>query len=381
MNKLALLSALTIAVCSATASAETLVYFGTYTKAGPDGSRGIYVSTLDEKTGQLGEPKLAAEVASPSFLEIHPNRQFLYAVSETSKSATGQPGGTVTAYRIGKDGLLTQINAQSTGGAGPCHVTVDPTGRCIVVANYGGGSCASFPIAADGSLKEAGSVIQHTGSSADQNRQKGPHAHSANISPDGKFAFVADLGTDDIFIYGLDAAAGTLTPRGSAKVTPGSGPRHFAFHPGGKYAWVINEITLTLTGFTYDTAAGKLTEIQTIGTIPDADRAQKGLSTAEVRVHPGGKFVYGSNRGHDTIAVFQVDPATGKLTHVENEPIQGKTPRNFNIDPTGQWLLAAGQSSNTVSVFAIDQTTGALTYANHQIAVGSPVCIRFLTTP
>jgi 6-phosphogluconolactonase len=381
MKKTLLLASAFLAASSTIASADTLVYFGTYTKNAPDGSKGIYVSTLDDKTGKLSEPKLAAEVTSPSFLEIHPNKQFLYAVSESGKSATGKPGGTVTAYRIGKDGLLTQLNAQTSGGSGPCHVSVDPSGRCVVVANYGGGSCASLAIAPDGSLREPGSVIQHTGSSVNPGRQKEPHAHSANISLDGKFAFVADLGTDDVFVYRLDAADGTLTPHGSAKVTPGSGPRHFAFHPAGKFAWVINEITLTLTGFSYDAAAGKLTEIQTIGTIPDADRSQKGLSTAEVRVHPSGQFVYGSNRGHDTIAVFKVDPATGKLTHVENEPIQGKTPRNFNLDPTGKWLLAAGQNSNTISVFAIDQTTGALSYSGNQIAVGSPVCVRFVTAP
>ena len=361
-------------------AAETLVYFGTYTR--PDGgSKGIYVSRLDGETGKLSEPRLAAEVASPSFLEIHPGGQYLYAVSEVSE-LDGKPGGAVTAYRIDPaTGSLAKLNARSTGGAGPCHVSIDPAGKCVLVANYGGGSCASYGIAADGSLREAGSVIQHTGSSVNPNRQKAPHAHSINPSPDGRHVFVADLGIDQVVIYRLDADAATLTSHGAAKVAPGSGPRHFAFHPTGKWAWVINEMTLTLTGFDYDAAAGTLREIQTLPTLPAADRDGKGLSTAEVRVHPTGKFVYGSNRGHDTIAVYQVDAATGQLTFVEVEPIQGKTPRNFNIDPTGRWLLAAGQASDTISVFAIDPRTGALDYTGHQIAVGTPVCVRFLPVP
>ena len=375
-----LAAALIFLAASATQAADTLVYFGTYTK-GKSGSEGIYVSRLDSETGKLSAPQLAAKVSNPSFVAIHPNHQFLYAVSEVSEFE-GKPGGALSAFRIEPGtGNLTLLNAQSTGGGGPCHVSIDPSGRCALIANYGGGSCASFPIHDDGRLGEAGSFIQHTGSSINPNRQKEPHAHSANPSPDGRYAFVADLGTDHIQIYRLDPAAATLTPHGAATVAPGSGPRHFAIHPNGKWAWIINEMALTLTGFAYDTDAGRLTEIQSISTVPDSDRDQKGLSTAEVQVHPSGNFVYGSNRGHHTIAVFRVNAESGQLTWVENAPIHGKTPRNFGIDPSGRWLLAAGQDSDTITVFSIDPSTGALTFTGQEIAVGTPVCVKFLPLP
>lgn len=381
MKRPALLAALSLLLSlPSLPAAETLVYIGTYTR-GDGGSEGIYVSRLDPETGRLSAPELAAATTNPSFLDIHPSGTHLYAVSEVPEHE-GQPGGAVTAFRVDPaSGRLQALNARSSQGGGPCHISVDPSGRCVVVANYGGGSTTSFPLAADGSLLPAGSHIQHTGSSVNPRRQKEPHAHSANISADSRHAFVADLGIDQVLIYRLDPAAGTLAPHGSAKIAPGSGPRHFALHPGGKWAWVINELTLTLTGFAWNNEAGTLTEIQTIGTIPDADRSREGLSTAEVRVHPSGQFVYGSNRGHDTIAVFRVDPATGQLSLVEIEPIQGKTPRNFNIDPSGRWLLAAGQGSNSVSVFRIDPATGALEFTGQKIEVGTPVCIRFIARP
>ncbi|MCB1063162.1 MAG: lactonase family protein [Verrucomicrobiae bacterium] len=380
--KTSLLSLIVAAATIATSTAADgpLVYFGTYTK-GKSKSEGIYVSRLNPKTGELSAPELAGKVTNPSFVAIHPNHRFLYSVSEVATEG-GKPGGAVTAFSIDQTtGKLTELNAESSGGAGPCHLSVDPSGKVVIVANYGGGSCASLAVAEDGSLKPASSFIQHEGSSINPRRQKEPHAHSANTSPDGRFAFVADLGIDKIKTYSLDAEAATLTPHGETQITPGSGPRHFAFHPSGKFAWVINELSLSVTGFRYDSEKGTLTEIQSISTIPDADRNREGLSTAEIQAHPSGKFVFGSNRGHDTITVYQVDEATGQLTFVEVEPIRGETPRNFGIDPSGRFLLAAGQASNTISVFAIDPKTGELTDTGHGISVDAPVCARFLPLP
>lgn len=349
------------------------VYFGTYTKAG--GSEGIYTADFDGASGKLGEAVLAAKVASPSFLTIAASGKTLYAVSEVG----GADGGQVTAFRILASGLLEKINDQSSGGNGPCHVSLSPDGKTLAVANYSGGSVASYRIADDGALSAPVTVIQHTGSSVDPKRQKEPHAHSINFSPDGRFAYAADLGTDRIYVYAVDGATSALKRAGETVITPGSGPRHFTFRPDGKFAYVINEMTLKVTAFRADAASGKLTEIQSIGTLPEGT-APVG-STAEVVSHPTGKFLYGSNRGHDTIVVYAIDEATGQLTRVENEPIRGKTPRNFVVSPDGKWLLAAGQQSDSVTVFAIDGTTGALEFADSQIQVFSPVCIRFLPNP
>ncbi|MEO8498619.1 MAG: lactonase family protein, partial [Planctomycetota bacterium] len=287
----------------------------------------------------------------------------------------------VTAFAINpKDGSLTKLNEKSSGGAGPCHLVVDATGKNVLVANYGGGSVACLPINTDGTLEDATSFIQHAGSSADPQRQKEPHGHSINVSPDNKFALAADLGLDKVLIYAFDAAQGKLTPNdpAAADVKPGSGPRHFAFHPSGNFAYVINEIALTVTAFKYDAKHGRLTTLQTISTIPDADRDQPGLSTAEVRVHPSGKFLYGSNRGHDTIVAFRINQDTGELTYIENEPTQGKTPRNFFVDPTGTYLLAENQASDSIVVFRINQDTGELEPTGNRIEIPSPVCIRMI---
>lgn len=356
-----------------TADGEPLaVYFGTYT-GGENGSKGIYRSTLDPETGELSAPVLAAEAKNPSFLEIHPNGKFVYAVSESG------PDGIVSAYAIDKEtGLLQFLNQQPSGGSGPCHVNIDHTGRNALVANYSSGSVSVIPIEPDGKLAKPTGFVQHEGSSINANRQKGPHAHSVNLSPDNRFAFVADLGIDEIMIYKLDAEKGTITPNDPpfARLKAGSGPRHFAFHPDGKFAYVINELACTVTAFAYDSAAGTLSEIQTIATLPEDF---KGSSTcAEVRVHPNGKFLYGSNRGHDSIAVYRIDQAKGTLTLVEFETADIKTPRNFNIDPSGKFCLVANQDSNSVVVFSIDRKTGALEPTGHKISVGKPVCIRFL---
>jgi 6-phosphogluconolactonase len=356
-----------------TVSAKSLpVYFGTYT-GGDNSSKGIYHSVLDLETGKLSNPVLAAETRNPSFLEIHPDGKFLYAVSESGGA------GSVSAYSIDRDtGDLKFLNQQPSGGAGPCYISIDHTGKNALVTNYGSGSASVIPIESNGRLAEPTGFVQHTGSSVNASRQKEPHAHSINVSPDNRFAFVADLGIDKIMIYRLDTEKGTIVKNSPpfTKVKPGAGPRHFAFHPNGKFAYVINEIDCTVTAFTYEPASGTLTDIQTITTLP---KGFNGSNTcAEVRVYPGGKFLYGSNRGHDSIVVYRIDSAKGTLTFVEHETADIKTPRNFNIDPTGKFCLVANQGSNSVVVFRINQETGALNPTEHKISVGRPVCIRFL---
>lgn len=358
-----------------TVSADSLpVYFGTYTR--PDNSsKGIYKSILDLDTGKLSNPALAAEAKNPSFLEIHPNGKFLYAVSESGGT------GSVSAFAIdAASGNLKLLNHQPSGGAGPCHVSIDHLGRNVLVANYGSGSASVIPIEPNGRLGKPAGFVQHVGSSVNQRRQKGPHAHSINVSPDNRYAFVADLGIDKVMIYRLDTDKGTIAANNPpfAKVKPGAGPRHFAFGPDGKYAYVINELHCTVTAFAYKPATGALKEIQTITTLPKVFEGRN--SCAEVRVHPGGRFLYGSNRGHDSIVVYQIDPAKGTLRFVEHETADIKTPRNFNIEPTGKFCLVANQGSDSVVVFRIDQKTGALKPTGHKIAVGKPVCIRFLRT-
>ena len=369
------------AVWGLSASSQTagslLVYFGTYTSAK---SEGIYVSRLDLATGALSEPALAAGIVSPSFLAVHPNRGFLYAVNEVSNFEGGVTGA-VSAFRIDRaSGRLTLLNQQSSGGGGPAHLTVDRDGRNVLVANYGGGSVAVLPIGADGRLSPASAFVQHTGSGANPQRQQGPHAHSVNVDRANRFAYVADLGLDKVLVYRFDPAAGTIVPNEppAATVEPGSGPRHLAFHPTGGFAYVINEITCTVTAFACDAAAGRLSTLQTISTLPEGVTVARGMSTAEVQVHPSGRFLYGSNRGHDSISAFAIDQATGRLTFVQNEPTQGSSPRNFGIDPTGQYLLAANQRSDSVVVFRIDAATGRLTATGQRVSVGSPVCVKFV---
>jgi 6-phosphogluconolactonase len=278
-------------------------------------------------------------------------------------------------------GMLRALNEVSSGGNGPCFVAVDKSGKSVLVANYGGGSVSAYPIKPDGGLGEAGAFVQHTGSSVNANRQSSPHAHSINVSPDNRFAVVADLGLDKLLIYRLDPAKASLAAHDppSASVNPGAGPRHFAFHPGGKYAYVINEIQSSVTGFAYDGTRGALKEIQTVSTLPEGHEGRN--STAEVQVHPSGKFLYGSNRGHDSIAVFSIDAASGMLKPVEHIPTQGKTPRNFGIDPTGSWLFAANQNTGNVVVFRIDGSTGRLTPTGQSLPVDSPVCVKFVAVP
>lgn len=355
-------------------ASDSIVYVGTYTR---DVSKGIYAWRFDPVSGKLTPLGLAAETTNPSFLAIHPNRKFLYAVGEIS--GPGQKGGAVSAFAIDPaSGRLTLLNQVSSKGAGPCHINLDKTGRVALAVNYGSGSVVALPVQEDGRLGEAASFIQHEGSSVNPKRQQGPHAHSVNLSPDNRFAFVADLGLDKILIYRLDPATATITPNDPpfATVAPGSGPRHFAFHPGGKFAYVINELASTVTAFAYEAAKGGLKEMQTISTLPAGFQGNN--STAEVVVHPSGRFLYGSNRGHDSIALFRIDPRKGTLAMVEQTPSGGKVPRNFNIDPSGGWLLAANQGTNNIALFRIDAKTGRLSATGTVLEAGAPVCVRFV---
>jgi 6-phosphogluconolactonase len=368
-----------LAAMSATAASinrPMRVYLGTYTGGK---SQGIYVSQFDPATGRLSPPELAAKTANPSFLAVHPTGRSLYAVG-VMNGVGGKPAGAVNAYSLeAKTGRLALLNQQPSGGAGPCHLAVDKTGKCLLVANYAGGSIAALPILADGRLGEPSASIQHQGSSVNPQRQAGPHAHFITPDPANRFALACDLGLDKVLVYRLDPVAGALTPNDppSAAVQPGSGPRHLAFCPDGRFAYLINEMGATLTAFAYDAKRGCLRELQTLPTLPPEFSGDK--SGAEVQVHPSGNFVYGSNRGHNSVAVFAVDPRSGRLSWVDCQSTQGKTPRFFAIDPTGQWLLAENQDSDNIVVFRIDSKTGRLNPTGQVVEVGSPVCAVFVS--
>jgi 6-phosphogluconolactonase len=352
------------------------VYIGTYTAAGPEGSRGIYRFDLDATTGQATEPVLAAETVNPSFLAVHPSRRFLYAVGEVMQYE-GQRTGSVAAFEIDPaSGNLKKLNAQSSRGTGPCHLVVDPPGRHVLVANYGGGSVAALPIESDGRLGASTGFVQHEGPSrVNPQRQEAPHAHSINLGPDGSLAFAADLGADRIFIYAFDGRAGTLDPHDPpfASTPPGGGPRHFAFHPSGKFAYTNNELTSSVTAFEW--RGGSLKPMQTISTLP---HEHAGNTTAEIVVHPGGRFLYVSNRGHDSLAAFRIDERTGQLTALGHTPTGGRVPRNFAIEPGGRWLIAANQESGSIVIFRVDRGTGALEPTGQTLSIPRPVCVRFV---
>ena len=354
---------------------DLLVFFGTYTRTG---SEGIYTYRMDPESGALERLSVVSGIENPSFLALHPSGRYLYAVSEIAEFE-GQNTGTVSAYSIDSaDGRLSFLNLQPSAGAIPCHLVVDQAGRNLLLATYTGGTVASFPIDSEGRLGPVISVLQHEGSSVDPVRQTGPRAHSINLDPHDRFAVAADLGTDEVVVYRFDPGTGVLEPNEppSVSVAPGAGPRHFAFHPSGRFGYVINEMGSTVTAFRYDGEKGTLDPLQTITTLPED--FQGVTHTAEVRVHPSGRFLYGSNRGHDSIAVFAIDQETGRLTARGHESTRGKTPRNFEIDPTGTWLLAANQGSDSVVVFRIDPETGALEASGQTADVPMPVCIRML---
>lgn len=357
---------------------RSLVYVGTYT--GPK-SKGIHAYRTDTATGIVEELGLVAEIQNPSFLALHPNGRFLYAASEVG-SADGKPGGSVIAYQIEPaTGALRELGRSSTMGGGPCHLMVDRTGRQVLVANYGGGSVASLPLDASGKVGPASAFVQHAGSSVNPNRQKEPHAHSIQVSPDNRFALAADLGTDRLYVYPFDPAKGlgAKALETSPALAPGSGPRHFAFHPNGRFVYVINELLSTMTALSYTASSGRMNVLQTLDTLPAGFTG--GSSTAEVVVHPDGRFLYGSNRGHDSLAIYAIAPSDGRLTLVGHQSTGGRTPRNFNIDPSGNQLWAANQSTDNIMIFRVDKNTGRLTPTGQELKVGSPVCVKFLSIP
>jgi 6-phosphogluconolactonase len=353
------------------------LYVGTYT--GPN-NKGIPAFRYDASQLIFESLGTVAEMERPSFLAFSPDRRFLYAVSELGNS--GKSEGYVYAFGMdNRTGKLTFLNRQTSGGGGACHLVVDKTGKFLLVANYGTGSTASFPLKSDGSLGNLISKIQFEGSGPNQRRQKGPHAHAVVLSPDNRFLFVPDLGADRVRILRFDSSNGSLTPNTPADVAvkPGVGPRHFTFSPNGRFAYVICEMGSLVVAFRYDSSAGSLTEIQTASTLPDGFTGEN--NSAEIEVDPSGRFLYASNRGHDSIAVFSIDDKTGKLERTQIESTQGRTPRNFAIDPTGQHLLAADQDSNRIVVFDRDSHTGKLTATGKTVDVPSPVCLLFNVVP
>lgn len=371
---------------------EMLVYIGTYTKREPSADpqrqwvyqgrgEGIYLYRLDLSTGALTFVSVVKGIINPSFLAIDPGHRYLYAVNQVVWFAgAAEPGGAVNAFAIDpQTGELAFLNQQPSHGTGPCYLSVDATGRYVLVANYRSGSAAVLPIQNDGRLGAATGTVQHQGSSLHPQRQAGPHAHSITLDPANRYAFVADLGLDKVMIYQLDLTQGKLRPNDQqpwVQLQAGAGPRHFAFHPSRKYAYLINELDSTMTAFGYDETNGTLRELQTLSTLPEDFVGRS--HCADVHMAPSGKFVYGSNRGHNSIAIFAVDESTGRLTVVGHEPTGGRTPRNFGLDPTGHYLLAANQDTDTVVVFAIDQQTGKLAPTGQVIDVPTPVCVKMI---
>jgi 6-phosphogluconolactonase len=352
-------------------SQQELVFVGS-------GKKNIEAFRFDQAAGTLTRVGVAAEIEHPSFLFISPNHRFLYAISEGRNAAASS----VSAYAIdAAAGKLTFLNKQPAGGAGPCYVEIDAEGKNALIANYNTGSFAVFPLDANGKLQPMSAFMQDHGTSVDAGRQEGPHAHCLVAGPGDKFAFGCDLGLDKVMIFKFDPGHGTLVPNAPAfaQTKPGAGPRHIAFNPNGPWAYVVNEMGSTLTVFRYDASAGTLLELETQSTLPKDFSGQN--TCAEVAAHPSGRFVYASNRGDDSIAVFGCDPNLGRLTFLQRMATGGKTPRQFEIDPTGRYLLAGNQDSNTVVVFSIDKTNGKLQPAGIQVQSDNPMCVRCLIVP
>ena len=355
--------------------ANQMLYVGSYTEGTE--SKGIYILRMSS-AGELSIAGVAAESANPSFIEVSPNGRYAYAVNEVER-IDGRPTGGLTAFaRTRVSNELRALAAETTGGAAPCYVSLDQAGRFVFVANYTGGSIAAFPIGADGSVGAASSFIQHVGKGPNAERQEGPHAHCIIPDRSNRHVLVADLGLDRVLVYGFDATTGALSasPVAEGVLAPGAGPRHLAFHPKASVLYVVNELDSTITPFRYNRATGGLTAMRTVPTVSAADASTN--SPADIHVHPSGRFLYMSNRGHDSIAVFSIDAKTFELQLLEHVPTGGNWPRNFAIDPTGKLLLAANQRSNDIHSFRIDQKSGRLTATGHRVAVPAPVCLRFL---
>jgi 6-phosphogluconolactonase len=357
-----------------------LLYIGTYTSASKRGwtSQGIYRFRLDARTGVLDFQGATGGVANPSWLALHPSGSYLYAGSEVREHGQ-RSGGAVVAFAVDPaTGDLARLNDQLTHGAGPCYLSLHPSGRALMVANYASGNLTVFPVRDDGALEPASELVQHVGSGPVADRQEGPHAHCIVPDPSGRYALAADLGTDRVMVYRVDSMTARLSPADPPGVSlrPGVGPRHLAFHPNGRWCYVTGELDSTLTLLSWDASSAALLPVQVVSTLP---REWTGINyPAEVAVAPDGRFVYMSNRGHDSIAVFAVNEATGMLTPVGHAPTSGSFPRHFALDPTGAFLLVANQDSDSIVVFRVDPGTGELTAAGCEVTVPMPVCVRFL---
>ena len=374
MKSLAVFRLLTVSLALLPAggrlSAETLqVYFGT---SGP-GSKGIYRATFDTETGKLTPAQLAAEIGSPGFLALHPDGGKLFAVA----NFPGGPGA--VGYRIGQDGSLVQINTAPTGDGGGAHIAVHPSGKFAMTAQYGGGSVALFPLDDEGRLGAAKLIEHERGAGVVERRQDTAHPHYVGYSPDNRFALVPDLGMDGIVIYRVNQDGPSIERHGFAASARGGGPRHLRFSPDGKFIYLLNELATSVTTFAWDAAAGTARQLATVPALSDDAKAKEAFNAAaEIVVHPNGRFVYTSNRGHDSVTVFRADPATAALKVIQVQPVRGAFPRNINLAPGAGWLLAAGADSNTVSVHRVNQETGELTYQTKGVInVPAPICIVF----
>jgi 6-phosphogluconolactonase len=349
-------------------SKEILVYVGSYA---PSSAEGLHTYRLNPETGSLSWQQSVSGIANPSFLALHPNQNRLYAVSEV-----GAADGKVASYTVAPDGSLTQLNEQSSLGRATCHLSVNSAATCLVVAHYTSGNITAFPVDAEGRVGEAAVNIQHEGSSVRADRQQEPHPHSANLSPDQRFVYVPDLGLDQIKVYALNGGDCRRELRHETPIHPGAGPRHMAFHPSIPFAYVINELDSTITALAYNAEDGALNAVQTVPALPEDFTGSS--SCADIHIAPTGHFLYGSNRGHDSIVVYRINQADGTLSYVEHVSTGGRTPRNFALTPDGRFLLAANQESNSIVTFAIDAETGRLQRTEHEVTVTKPVCIKFL---
>lgn len=354
-----------------------MLYVGTYTSKK---SEGIYVFKFDPRTGELSKVHTVENVIEPSFLTIGKSHKYLYSVNETEEFE-GKKSGSVSSFAIDQNsGDLKFVNRQPSLGGAPCHISISEDEKFVLVANYLGGNVSVFPVERDGRLGTSVDVAQHSGSGTNADRQKSAHAHSIILDKDNRFAFAADLGADRVFIYQFDGAAGKLQPNRVQpffQTRPGAGPRHFTFHKNGRIAFVINELDTTITSLAFDRKKGTLAEIQTVQTLPSGFSGPN--TCADIHVSPDGKFLYGSNRGHDSIVVYRIDERTGNLQHVEHVSTGGRTPRNFTLSPDGKFLLVANQNSDSIIVFRVDEMSGKLSRTRFQAEVSMPVCLKLIS--
>ncbi|MBD2754633.1 lactonase family protein [Spirosoma validum] len=368
MKKLFLSILIGMSLSTQAQSSKEIMYVGTYSVRG---SEGVYVFEFDRKAGTMQQIQSISNGKNPSFLALHPSGNYLYSVNEGPDKAGG-----ASAYAVDKaTGKLQFLNSQSTLGGGPCHISIDKTGKTAFVSNYGGGSLAVFPIGTDGKLSAAADSVQDSGTGPNEKRQEKPHVHSATLAPDNRFVYVADLTTDKLNIFDIDVKASTVKPASTpyASVKPGSGPRHFTFHPNGKYGYLVEELTSTVASFSRNAQTGALTLLQdNVKTLPDDFTGQN--TSADIHIDPSGKFLYQSNRGANTLAIFSIGN-DGKLTKIGDQPTEGKTPRNFLIDPKGDFIFVAHQDTDNITIFKRDQKTGKLTYTGQSVPVPAAVCV------